>query len=127
MRKWITISYSWKYIVVLIAGQIVICGLIGGSFGWFCHHEWVKPCKKVSEHAGDEIKRAELDFKSECDRQARIRVVKSLLSGYEKGFIALGRQGFWDLKNELCKLTRTEKPVKIYAGKWHKDWLEVMK
>ena len=23
--------------------------------GWFCYHEWVKPCKKVSECAGVEV------------------------------------------------------------------------
>ena len=67
MRKWIII--------------IAICGLMGGSFGWFWHHEWVKPCKKVSECSSDEIKRVGLDFK----------------------------------------------PVRVYQGKWSKDFLEVMK
>ena len=35
MRKWIII--------------ISVCFAIGHSFDWFWYHEWVKPCKKVSE------------------------------------------------------------------------------
>lgn len=85
------------------------------------------PSKKVSECPGVEIARAELDFKSEWERESRIRVVKSLLSGYEKGFIVLSQQGLWDLKNELCKLTRSEKPVKIYPAYWTLEgYLEVV-
>ena len=95
--------------------------------GWFWHHEWVKPCKSESEQASVEINRIEFDFKNEWEREARIREIKALLLGYEKGYIGVARQTFYDLKNELAKLTGTEKPVKIYAGKWHKDYLEVIK
>lgn len=84
MCKWITISYSWKYIVVLIAGQIVICGLIGTSLGWFWHHEWVRPCKKVSE----------------CAHWLPI----------DNGIVP-----------------KSDSLVKIYNGKWQKDYLEIMK
>lgn len=113
MRKWTAI--------------IATCGLMGVSFGWFWYHEWVKTCKKVSECPGVASNEQEKAFKSEWERQARIRVVKSLLSGYEKGFIGLTQEGLCELKNELCKLTGTEKPVKIYNGRWHKDFLELIK
>ena len=103
MRKWITISYSWKYRIVVAIALIVICGLIGISVGWFWYHEWVKPCKKVSEPAGDEIGRAELDFN---ERDALYKRTQAVEAKYRVG---------------------KEKPVKIYNGKWHKDFLEVMK
>ena len=95
--------------------------------GWFCAQVHNNTHIKSSECPGVEIARAELDFKSEWERESRIRVVKSLLSGYEKGFIVLSQQGLWDLKNELCKLTRSEKPVKIYPAYWTLEgYLEVV-
>mgnify|MGYP001615151908 CR=1 FL=1 len=91
MRKWIM--------------RILICGLIGGSFGWFWHHEWVKPCKSVSEYAGDEIKRIELDFKGELE--SLYKRTQAVEAKYRVG---------------------KEKPVKIYNGKWSKEGvLEVIK
>ena len=113
MKKWII--------------RIAICGLTGGSFGWFWHHEWVKPCKKLSERAGDEIKRAELDFKSEWERQARIRGIKSVLWGYENRTRIISQEYLWELKDELHRLMGDSKPVKVYQGKWHKDYLEIVK
>ena len=64
MRKWII--------------RIVICGLIGGAYGWFWHHE------------------LEALYKRTQAVEAKYRVGK-------------------------------EKPVKIYQGKWHSDFLEVIK
>ena len=113
MRKWIT--------------RIAICGLIGISFGWFWHHEWVKPCKKVSERLVEVSNTQEKAFKSEWERQARTRYIKSVLASCEKGVLVLTSNYKNELKNELCKLTRTEKPVKIYQGRWSKDCLEVTK
>ena len=104
MRKWITMSYSWRYMIIIALAHIAICLSIGWAIGWFWHHEWVKPCKKASERPGEVSNAQEKAFKSEWERE-----------------------GLWDLKNELCKLTGTEKPVKIYQGKWSKDFLEVMK
>ena len=113
MRKWIT--------------RIAICGLIGCASGWFWHHEWVKPCKEVSGCPSDEIKRAELDFKSQWNKESRIREIKEDLRSVEKGTLVITGQRKLELKNELAKLTGTEKPVKIYPGHWTLEgYLEVI-
>lgn len=59
--------------------RLMICFVIGSSFGWFCYHEWIKPRKIASN------------------------------------------------TNKMIKLIEKEKPIKIYFGKWHKTYLQIIK
>lgn len=84
-------------------------------------------CKKASECAGEVSNKEELEFRKAWDRDSRIRDLKDKLKWYEMGIVSFEQQTIWNMKNELAKLTGTEKPVKIYQGKWRRDFLEVIK
>ena len=102
MRKWITISYSWRYMIVIAIGHIAICVSIGWALAWFWHHEWVKPCKRASVCPDKEMVAIELDFNERDALYKRTQAV------------------------EAKHKTKKEKPVKIYQGVWRKDCLEVI-
>ena len=109
---------------LIIAGGIIILA----TCWWVAWSEIDTYTRKmVSDCPGGVSNTQEKTFKSDWDRQDRVRTIKNILSVAKAGTVGLSQQYIYDLKNELCKLTGTEKPVKIYAGKWHKDCLEVIK
>lgn len=85
---------------------------IGVAFSLF---NSVRTCKKVSKCLDGVSNAQERAFKSNWQRESRIRELRELIRDYEYR-ISIDR--LHELKNELCELTGEEKPVKIYAGKW---------
>ena len=109
---------------LIIAGGIIILGVCW----WIAWNEIdTYTRKKVSACPGGVSNAQEKAFKSEWDRQDRVRTIKNILSAEKAGTFGFSKQTIYDLKNELAKLTGTEKPVKIYQGQWYKDYLEIVK
>ena len=101
-----------------------ICLAIGYVMGLFWHHEWVKPCKKVSECAGvasnaqiKPIIRVRQEMRNLMNAELR-QYMASNAQIKPKAEILAGRSG---------EMERTGKIIEVYQGIWHKDYLEVVK
>lgn len=111
-----------KILLIQIIGCVALGTIIG--LGWWLS-DGGKTCEKVSDCPGGVSNAQEMAFKNNWERESRIRYIKELLIGYDKGIVIVSKQGLYNLKNELYKLTDTEKPGKIYQGQWVEDTIQV--